>query len=569
MSSMNRAKAIVSAVALAIALGATTQAGPVKGRYVCYGNGLSQILGVAELEVWSGGKNVVAGRGEDFTLHCITDRSDESVRACFRNITDGNTNTLEKWPKTGEFNARGMGYSDNSLSHCAFEVDLGKTMPIDRIDFYRSRILFDGRPYKMFGDLGWRYLLVLDQARRIVAWEAWNNYQVNYSQHKGHWSFEMKPATGAPANRLVPAGSLSWLSEAEYIRDFLGKPVTDTSAELSNEDRARLDRFEQRNEPAAIRALGEKFFPVVDLDRPGLEQVKKLVDRERYGEALEAFKAPFFKAISVLDRVYNKFEYTWYADANSRVGMRGRDLSNRVYADKKALTVTRFIPGLLPPAKISMPFQMRPLLLSYVSTGEPEMLRAWEAMTDDWALGFQDAADADPKNLRDHFVLSGNPVMANLMDLHNASRENPDFVREVSGATIARFLLPMLEEIPVANWPVSRKCVFNHIFNSVNQGWALSQAWADFYRVYIDGEEWDLGQTWHGRGMWSVPLAKGLHHFMVTFADARAKDIENQRVDLWRGYPEPATTWRGVAPVLEVSGPGLPRQSIPDGWLKH
>ena len=78
-----------------------------------------------------------------------------------------------------------------------------------------------------------------------------------------------------------------------------------------------------------------------------------------------------------------------------------------------------------------------------------------------------------------------------------------------------------------------------------------------------------MGQTWHGRGMWSIPLAKGLHHFMVTFADARAKDIENQRGDLWRGYPEPATTWRGVAPVLVVSGPGLPRQSVPDSWLKH
>lgn len=44
---------------------------------------------------------------------------------------------------------------------------------------------------------------------------------------------------------------------------------------------------------------------------------------------------------------------------------------------------------------------------------------------------------------------------------------------------------------------------------------------------------------------------------MVTFADARAKDIENQRIDLCGDYPKPTTTWRGIAPVVEVSGPGM------------
>ena len=79
----------------------------------------------------------------------------------------------------------------------------------------------------------------------------------------------------------------------------------------------------------------------------------------------------------------------------------------------------------------------------------------------------------------------------------------------------------------------------------------------------------DLGQTWHGRGTWSVPLAKGLHKFMVAFADARAKDIENQKVDLWGDYPKPATTWRGFALVLEVSGPDMDRQPAPAEWLKR
>ena len=82
-----------------------------------------------------------------------------------------------------------------------------------------------------------------------------------------------------------------------------------------------------------------------------------------------------------------------------------------------------------------------------------------------------------------------------------------------------------------------------------------------------------LTLTWHGRGQWSVPLAKGLHRFVLTFADARAKDIDHQRIDLWNtadgGYPQPRTVWRGVTPLLEVSCPGMERQALPDRWLKR
>lgn len=62
---------------------------------------------------------------------------------------------------------------------------------------------------------------------------------------------------------------------------------------------------------------------------------------------------------------------------------------------------------------------------------------------------------------------------------------------------------------------------------------------------------------------------KGLHRLMVTFADARAKDLENQRVDLAMHYPYAQTTWKGIAPVLEMSGPGLKRQPVPEEWLKR
>lgn len=88
-------------------------------------------------------------------------------------------------------------------------------------------------------------------------------------------------------------------------------------------------------------------------------------------------------------------------------------------------------------------------------------------------------------------------------------------------------------------------------------------------RLWIDGEEWDLGQRYHGRGIWSVPLAKGKHPLLVTFADARNRDRIVHNSNLWRDYPTPWVVWQGEAPVIEISGPGFEKQPIPAKWLMH
>ena len=35
---------------------------------------------------------------------------------------------------------------------------------------------------------------------------------------------------------------------------------------------------------------------------------------------------------------------------------------------------------------------------------------------------------------------------------------------------------------------------------------------------------------------------------------------------MW-GFPHPDFTWRGVAPELLISGPGVPKQLVPEGWV--
>jgi hypothetical protein len=84
-------------------------------------------------------------------------------------------------------------------------------------------------------------------------------------------------------------------------------------------------------------------------------------------------------------------------------------------------------------------------------------------------------------------------------------------------------------------------------------------------RLYLDGEEWDLTQWWHGLGTWSLPLEAGLHRFQLDFADARTTPYRPS--GLWRWYPTPRTEYRGPPSELMVSGPGLAKQRIPEAWL--
>ncbi len=35
---------------------------------------------------------------------------------------------------------------------------------------------------------------------------------------------------------------------------------------------------------------------------------------------------------------------------------------------------------------------------------------------------------------------------------------------------------------------------------------------------------------------------------------------------MW-GFPHPDFTWQGVAPDLLISGPGVPKQPVPQAWL--
>lgn len=86
-------------------------------------------------------------------------------------------------------------------------------------------------------------------------------------------------------------------------------------------------------------------------------------------------------------------------------------------------------------------------------------------------------------------------------------------------------------------------------------------------RVYVDDEEWDLTQWWHGHGTWTVPLKAGLHKFQVDFADARSTPW--RKSGIWRYYPRPWAVFQGPpSPILLSGGPERAAPApIPPGWL--
>ena len=83
-------------------------------------------------------------------------------------------------------------------------------------------------------------------------------------------------------------------------------------------------------------------------------------------------------------------------------------------------------------------------------------------------------------------------------------------------------------------------------------------------RLFVDDTEWWPTERWHALGTWSRALAAGPHRFRVIFTDTRAKPFKHET---WHNWPNPAVLWKGEAPVVEISGPGLRRQPIPASML--
>jgi hypothetical protein len=80
--------------------------------------------------------------------------------------------------------------------------------------------------------------------------------------------------------------------------------------------------------------------------------------------------------------------------------------------------------------------------------------------------------------------------------------------------------------------------------------------------VVVDGVRWYPATSVHALGSWSIALAAGQHRLEVLFADLRGDAPARRNTPGHAAY-----IWSGTAPLLELSGPGLPRAPLPAALL--
>src|SRR5690606_21447378 len=100
--------------------------------------------------------------------------------------------------------------------------------------------------------------------------------------------------------------------------------------------------------------------------------------------------------------------------------------------------------------------------------GRPELLEQWSAISDDWGMNILGDLERSEHDLRDYFVKDELQWFSHFADeLAQTARDQPEFARQLSGATLARLLIPVLEEYPPAYWWPVRRTLFNHTYSAL------------------------------------------------------------------------------------------------------
>lgn len=253
---------------------------------------------------------------------------------------------------------------------------------------------------------------------------------------------------------------------------------------------ARRARFAERNAPDTIRALGQKMAHYLDLDAPGLEQIKALLKEERYAEALDAYKA-FFIAKMQAPRRYGLPETAfrdWLLVRQEPPQPWLEDAMHGVFRQEyrgEILKVDVGTPGAMQWCFVNddylgfnlenklvffyrgfgRPFTgngygVRTLFDGYLATGDARYLEAWCAVMDDWYLNWRDALNRCPENIRSYDAIAAD-LNVFLGQLRVAACMQENFAEALSSASLVRALMQAIEEYGSVTIRVKRSTIFN------------------------------------------------------------------------------------------------------------
>lgn len=468
----------------------------VNGRYVRVEAPASSHMGLYEIEVWRGNANI-ALKNKELAFTGIGYRGrDINVRNEGRLLVDGAT----------DFSKRSTEFSTVKDLNPWLELDFGVEQQLERL-VIKSTL----KP--IYDDRSIRLISVLDSQRRVL-WTA--TYDIRRKPFdNGVASFTLVPSKGPLIGRVVPLNIAQWAP----LGDILEVQATDVPPEAKE----RAVRFAERNSPAAIEKLSKEFFSRMDLAKPELAEVKVKVERREFAAALDAYRDHFLlklQRVAILD------------EGGLRPGMTplpypaaGDDLARGVAVVFARFDVVAqgFTPGTIAWAAVPKPDKggldlararalagrlQQPLLTAYRDTGREGLLAQWAAITDDWGMNIRadlDRAAAAGTDLRNYFVKDAIQEFNHLADeLALTAKERPAFTRSISGATLARLLIPVVEEYPPAYWWACRRCSFNHTYNAMNAATITSRILDDFYA----GERLDNENRQHWQRVWNTMMTR-------------------------------------------------------------
>jgi hypothetical protein len=465
--------------------------GAVSGRYVRFEAPASGRLALHEIEVFSGGKNVVLNNDRiKFFSYVRQDGRDINFRNEQRRLVDGKI----------DFNSRGLELRVESRLNPWVEVDLGTEIPIERI-----RIVQPKNP--LFADRALRLLSVLDSDRRVVFLTNWDIRRKPY--HEGIADFAVEPVD--KVRWTVAKGANDWAPLGQML-DARELPAPPDAAE-------RQRRFAERNSPEAIEKLARAFYARLDSSKPELAEVRKRFEQKDYPGMLDAYRDHFLKKLQSITFLHfheSDPDATSYASAGSDM------LNNRaVVFSRFDVEAMSFTPGTINWAHVAADggegavdtararaevgrFQ-RPLLSAYRRTGRPEYLQQWAAITDDWGMNILGDLERSEHDLRDYFVKEQMQWFSFFTDeLAQTAREQPEFGRHLSGATLARMLIPVLEEYPPGYWWVVRRTIFNHTYNAMIAASLAAPILDDFHAGQRLAEE----NRQHWQRVWTMCMTR-------------------------------------------------------------
>ncbi|MCK9479628.1 MAG: chitobiase/beta-hexosaminidase C-terminal domain-containing protein, partial [Firmicutes bacterium] len=193
--------------------------------------------------------------------------------------------------------------------------------------------------------------------------------------------------------------------------------------------------FDNRNSDESINELGEEFFKLIDLTKPGLEYAKRMVIEGNYKEALRAFKIYFLNKLRNYDDddYLLLFDYAGYAPGETdAASTTGAELLNNAIQNSQSQKVRLPEPGTIDweydPPKLDLSnsyarsaqymlgmSKFHPLLNEYSESGNIAYLDKWNAFLADWSMHQHGIKELLPANISDGFQNTVGGTMVNFM----------------------------------------------------------------------------------------------------------------------------------------------------------